>query len=113
MNITTALTPAQVEQYHRDGYLIVPDLLSPSEVEEFVRHNAELGSGQPTYGLQGHQQDEIYRKVAHHPAIVGPVAQLIQGQPEIVQTMYTKRPKVDRAPRCIRIPITSATSRTP
>jgi ectoine hydroxylase-related dioxygenase (phytanoyl-CoA dioxygenase family) len=91
MNLTAVLTPEQVEQYHRDGYLVVPDLLSAPEVEEFVQHNAELGSVQTTYGLQGHQQDDIYRQLAHHPAITGPVAQLIEGTPQIVQTMYLNK----------------------
>jgi ectoine hydroxylase-related dioxygenase (phytanoyl-CoA dioxygenase family) len=86
-----ALTPAQVEQYHRDGYLVVPNLLSAAEVEEFVRRNEELGAAQTGYGLQGHQQDEIYRHVAHHPNIVGPVAQLNEGAPHIVQTMYMNK----------------------
>jgi len=91
MNHTPALTPQQVEQYHRDGYLVVPNLLSAQEVEEFVQHNEELGDAQKSYGLQGHQQDDIYRKVAHHPAITGPVAQLIEGAPQIVQTMYMNK----------------------
>jgi ectoine hydroxylase-related dioxygenase (phytanoyl-CoA dioxygenase family) len=50
--------------------------LTPQQVEELVQHNAELSEAQKSYGLQGHQQDDIYRKVAHHPAISDPVAQL-------------------------------------
>ena len=91
MNLTTALTPQQVEQYHRDGYLVLPNLLSAQEVEELVQHNAEQSEAQKSYGLQGHQQDDIYRKVAHHPAITGPAAQLSEGAPEIVQTMYMNK----------------------
>ena len=28
-----SLTPAQLEQFHRDGYIIVPDLFSDAEMD--------------------------------------------------------------------------------
>jgi len=91
MNLTATLSQSQVEQYHRDGYLVVPNLLSPQEVEEFVQHNEQLGEAQKSFGLQGHQHDELYRKVAHAASITGPVAQLLEGAPQIVQTMYMNK----------------------
>ena len=35
------LTAAEIERYHRDGFLVVPELVSPAEIGAFLNHSAE------------------------------------------------------------------------
>lgn len=85
-----ALTPAQIEQYHREGYLVVEDLLTVAEVDAFVQHEAALTESGPR-GLQNHHADEQWAHLAHHPNITGVVRQLLDGHPRIVQSMYMNK----------------------
>lgn len=87
------LTSAQCEKYQHDGFLVVPDLLTETEVSTFLNymdHSRPKGWG----GLLGHTIDPQYRYLAHHPKITGMVAQLVGGPLRIVQTMtLDKSPK--------------------
>mgnify|MGYP000064826885 CR=1 FL=1 len=85
------LSPEEVEQYGRDGYLIVADLLTSGEVDDFVRYEAERESTEPR-GLQCHREDGRWKGLAHHPQIAGIVGQLLAGRPRVVQTMYMNKP---------------------
>ncbi len=78
------LTDEQVKRYQHDGYLIVADLLSGQEIQAFSDHGKVAPK---VLNLMGHQTDPQYRRVAHHPKIAGMAAQLLDGQPRIVQTM--------------------------
>lgn len=80
------LSQAQVEQFQRDGYLVVPDLLTPEELHAFKEH--ERNSPPGPRGLQNHRNDPQWAHVAKHPRIVPMVRQLIGGKPQIAQTMY-------------------------
>ncbi|MBI2194549.1 MAG: phytanoyl-CoA dioxygenase family protein [Planctomycetes bacterium] len=86
------LTPAEVEGYHRDGYLIVERLLLEEEVAAFVEHEARPKPPELNRGLLSHTVDAPRAYVAKHPNVAGIAAQLLCGVPRIVQTMYLAKP---------------------
>ena len=87
MNIFFPLLSAeQHAQFWEEGYLVVPDILTPEEVDAF------LADAQPATSLHGHLSDAQYRALAHHPKIVGGASQLLKGNPRIVQTMFLNKP---------------------
>jgi phytanoyl-CoA hydroxylase len=87
---TAELTDTQIEQYHRDGYLVVPNLLTADECRAFIDHDASRDQS-VGYGLHGHLKDEFYKRLAHHPAIAGRAMQMLGGEARIVQTMYLNK----------------------
>src|SRR5687768_6305415 len=82
-----ALTDEQLEKYRTEGFLVVPELLSPAEVNDFLS-NADNS----IFGITRHKTDPHYRHLATHPKIVGIVAQLLGGEPMIVQSMFLDKP---------------------
>jgi len=82
------LTQSQVESYESEGYLVVHDLLSPQEVEDFLEAESQRDPEAEPIGLRGHTQDAARDYLARHPRIVSVVHQLIGGRPHIVQTMF-------------------------
>ena len=86
----SALAPTQIEEYHNEGYLIIENLLTAEEVDAFVNYEATQVDCGPR-GLQNHCNDSQWAQLAHHPNIVGVVRQLLDGPPEIVQTMYMNK----------------------
>lgn len=80
------LSQAQVDQFQRDGYLVVPELLTAEELHAFKEHERHSPPG--PRGLQNHRSDPQWAHVAKHPRIVPMVRQLIGGAPQIAQTMY-------------------------
>ena len=86
------LTAEQIGRYHADGYLIVPDLLSASEIDAFLEHEARHKVC-ATAGLHGHVKDRQYHYVATHPNIAGGASQLLGDvDVHIVQTMFLDKP---------------------
>jgi ectoine hydroxylase-related dioxygenase (phytanoyl-CoA dioxygenase family) len=85
------LSPEQLEQYRHDGYLVVPDLLTPEEIDAFLQNEETAPAEQRTGGLRRHTVDPAWRAVAMHPRIAGMLRQLLEGEPEIVQTMYMNK----------------------
>lgn len=81
------LSPAQVAQYHRDGYLVAPDLLSQEEVAAFLRHNEDVFAGRRKTGLTTHLEDEVWARMAGHPRIKSALTALMGGRPMCIQTM--------------------------
>ena len=75
------LSPEQLAQYERDGYLIVPNLLSPEECAEFLAYEELPKPADWRQHLDNHKSDEQWSKIAH--------------QPLIVQTMYLRKQPVD------------------
>lgn len=100
----TRLTPEQLEAYHRDGYVVVEDLLTPAEVEglrERVRdythggrpwdgikvqieprvEQGELQVAHPGDGIRKIdflvQHDDRFRQLGLHENIVGIVEQIV------------------------------------
>ena len=92
------LTPEQISQYHRDGYLVVPGLLTAPEVDAFVAYEQEPKPEGWRKNLRNHTRDAAWQKLATHPNVTSGVAQLLDGAPMVVQTMYLeKKPAGDQA----------------
>lgn len=85
------LTPEQIADYQRDGYIVVPNLLTTAECDTFLAHEASRDHS-VGYGLHGHVKDPAWHTIAAHPNIAGPVAELLGGPVKIVQTMYLAKP---------------------
>jgi len=88
---TQPLTPEQVLRYHADGYLVVPDLLTQSEVDEFLEYESKPKPPEHQRGLQTHTVSPAWSNLAAHPRIVAITQLLLQGEPMIVQTMYMNK----------------------
>ncbi len=82
------LTDTQIGQFQSDGYLVVPDLLSPDEVKAFLLHQADPEAESLRQGLRTHLSDPYWRRLATHPNVAGVASQILGGRPRIVQTMY-------------------------
>jgi phytanoyl-CoA hydroxylase len=84
------ISPQQLEQYRRDGYLIVEDLLTDDEIDAFLANHTK--EKEITWGLHGHARDAQCRHIATHPRVVGIVRRMLGGeQIRIVQTMYLNK----------------------
>jgi ectoine hydroxylase len=82
------LTPAQVEQFDRDGYLFFPGLFTPDEVrrmtDEVPRLYAERapwnvrekGSDAVRTNFAAHLVSPVFARLARHPRMLEPVEQL-------------------------------------
>lgn len=86
------LTNEQVECYRRDGYLVVPKLVLIKEIAVFLK-DEKKSSNVDHVPLQRHKTDPAYSALASHPKIVAIVSQLLEGHPNIVQTMFLNKPK--------------------
>jgi phytanoyl-CoA hydroxylase len=86
------LSAEQIDHFHREGYVVVEDLLTQAEVDRFVAHLVEAPTG--TFGLHGHLQDPHYRFLATHPRVAGAAAQILGARVRVVQTML-----LDKAPQ--------------
>lgn len=93
------LTQAQIDSYHKDGYLGVNDVFSPAEVaelqrvtDEFLELSRAFTEHTPVFDLEpGHTQEaprlrrlknpiaqhEVYANALRHPKLIGIVEQLI------------------------------------
>ena len=95
MNI---LTPEHIEHYRREGYVVVPNLLTDAEIDRFVAYEAEPKPKGWRANLRHHVDDPEWNRLARHPNIARGTAQLMGGRPMIVQTMYLqKKPAGDAA----------------
>ena len=86
------LSDEQIAQYQREGYLIVPGLLTDEEVDAFVAYEAQDKPDGWIENLRHHVDDPVWERVAKHPNVVSIVRQLVGAEPQIVQTMYMERP---------------------
>lgn len=88
------LTSDQTAQYERDGFLMVRDLLTADEIAAFLAAQREpKPQAWRELGLRRHTADPHWRYLAMHPKISSVIAQLLNGPPRIVQTMFMdKRP---------------------
>ena len=83
------LTHDQLAAYRTDGFVQVPDLLTPCEIDAFLEAQAERKPAEILeLGLRRHTADPQWRYLASHPRIAGVAAQLLGGTPMIVQSMY-------------------------
>jgi phytanoyl-CoA hydroxylase len=84
------LTQAQVDEYEREGFLVVQNLLTPQEVDRFVTYEA---SQDPEWRnrLDNHARDPEWRLIATHQPMVSMTRQLLDAAPMIVQSMYLEK----------------------
>lgn len=84
------LTPAELQQYHDQGYLVVPGLLTAAETEAFVRYEAAQDREWRNH-LDNHKRDPEWKRIATHRHIAGIARQILAAPPYIVQTMYLEK----------------------
>ncbi len=83
------LTDAQVERFHKDGFLVLPRLFSPSEVavlraalepvfaEDDPSNVREKLSGEVRTAMGLHLRSPVFAKLVRHPRLVEPAFQLL------------------------------------
>jgi len=84
------LTPEQLEEFDREGYLFLPKVFSPEETR-LLRAEAERvyaldreevwreSSGVPRTAFAAHTYSEPFRRLGRHPRLIEPVMQLLDG----------------------------------
>ena len=82
------LTPAQLEQFDREGYLFFPGQFTPDETQKLVRAVPELYARREAYNVRekgsdavrtnfaAHLYSEPFARLARHPRMVQPVMDL-------------------------------------
>ncbi len=93
------LSQEQIKQYRRDGFLVVPDLLTADEANAFAAYEDEPKPDGWRQSLQNHTHDAHWASLAKHPRIAGIVQQLLEARPMIVQTMYLEKQPMGNAGR--------------
>ena len=85
------LTPEQLEQFDREGYLFLPGLFSPQEAA-LLKEEAEKiyamdreevwreKSGIARTAFAVHTYNEAHRRLGAHPRLIEPIEQLLDGQ---------------------------------
>ena len=91
---TIILSDDQMKSYENDGFLIVENILSESEVDTFVDYEAREVTPLEPRGLQNHIQDPHWANITNPPRIIDVIKQLNGPAPHIVQSMY-----MDKAPK--------------
>ena len=83
------LTPDQLAQFERDGYLFFPGLFTPEETRKLTDAVPELYSRREDYNVRekgrdavrtnfaAHMYSEPFAKLARHPRMIGPVEELL------------------------------------
>lgn len=84
------LTQAQVDEYQREGFLVVKNLLTPQEVDRFVAFEATQDS-EWRNRLDNHLRDPEWASIAKHQPMVSITRQLLGAAPMIVQSMYLEK----------------------
>ncbi|HSF40274.1 MAG TPA: phytanoyl-CoA dioxygenase family protein [Thermoanaerobaculia bacterium] len=91
------LTQEQLASYERDGYLFLPELFSPREVEVLNRQLPELfsedserrvvekGSGVVRSVYGSHSTNEVFRRLTCHPRLAEPAMQILGSQVYVYQ----------------------------
>ncbi len=83
------LTPAQIEEYRREGYLFFPGLFTPAEIktlndevpklyaEERQENVREKGSTAVRTNFAAHTYNDAYRRLGRHPRLIEPAQQIL------------------------------------
>jgi len=86
---TMQLTPAQIEEYRREGYLFFPGLFTPAEIktlndevpklyaEERQENVREKGSTAVRTNFAAHTYNDAYRRLGRHPRLIEPAQQIL------------------------------------
>jgi L-proline 4-hydroxylase len=81
------LTSQQIETFHSEGWLFLPELFSPEEVDLLRRealsiydeHRPEVWrekNGAPRTAFAAHTYNEAFRLLGAHPRLINPVEQI-------------------------------------
>ncbi len=84
------LSVDELARYRREGYIVVPDLLTPAETEAFVEYEARQPKERRGH-LDNHKHDTHWNAIAAHRTVVGIASQILDASPMIVQTMYLEK----------------------
>ena len=84
------LPTLQRDQYHAQGFLVVPSLLTKEEVDAFVTYEATQDPECRDH-LDNHKKDGHWWGIAAHPNVAGIARQILGAEPMIVQTMYMEK----------------------
>jgi ectoine hydroxylase len=83
------LTPSELEQFHRDGFLVRPNLFSPAEVallraqlpalfsEDTPANIREKGGREVRTSMGLHLRNPVYGQLVRHPRLFEPAAQIL------------------------------------
>ena len=85
------LTQQQIAQFHREGWLFIPELFTPEEVsvmrqaaeEVYALHRPEVWrekTGAPRTAFAAHTYNEAFRLLGAHPRMIRPIEQIF-GEP--------------------------------
>lgn len=84
------LTPEQLEQFDREGYLFLPGLFTPEEAA-LLKQEAEAiyqldreevwreKSGIARTAFAAHKYNEAHRRLGSHPRLIEPIEQILEG----------------------------------
>jgi len=86
-----SLSASELATYERDGFLVVPDVLSNEEIAAFIANFDANKDRAMHYNLHGHTKDSQYKHLARHPNVVDRARQLVGGALRVVQTMYLNK----------------------
>ena len=79
------LSASQFKIYFSDGFLLVENLLSEEEVDQFlVSQDQNKNKNYDSYGLKRFVVDDSWSRLANHKKIVSIVSELIDGDARIV-----------------------------
>ncbi len=81
------LTQEQLDQFHTEGWLLLPELFTPEEVDLlrqeaeaiYTQHRPEIWrekSGAPRTAFAAHTYNEAFRLLGAHPRMIAPVEQV-------------------------------------
>jgi ectoine hydroxylase len=84
------LSPDQLEQFRRDGYLFLPGAFSAEEARVLREEADQLyatdrdevwreSTGAPRTAFAAHNWSEPFRRLGRHPRLIGPVEQILDG----------------------------------
>ncbi len=107
------LTPAQIKQYHEQGYLVVPGLFPTAEVARLLEHYMAMRAAGPKPGdytvedkndpinqfprmINMHNWDPVTVTASADPGMLAAVKQLIDDEPVLNQTMFYFKPPLTR-----------------
>ncbi|MGI9464659.1 MAG: phytanoyl-CoA dioxygenase family protein [Aestuariivirgaceae bacterium] len=95
------LSEQQIEEFRENGFVLLPDLFSPSEVailnearhavfaEQTDANIIEKKSGEVRTAMGLHQRNEVFAKLVRHPRLVGPAQQLLADE------LYVQQVKIN------------------
>lgn len=87
------LSPNDVSSYREHGFIVLEEVVSGAEIDEFLNHpKAPLPTGHTQPTLQRHRTDPLWAYMSGHPRLVPWIGELLGGAPRVLQTMYLPKP---------------------